>query len=68
MTVGRSILRHGKGLSDRDGVLQAGAPNDGQVSGSPLGALHRENQCQIQVLIEGRLEGGAVSNRAARTG
>ena len=25
---GRSILRHGKGLSDRDGVLQAGAPND----------------------------------------
>ena len=25
---GRSILRHGKRLSDRDGVLQAGAPND----------------------------------------
>ena len=25
---GRSILRHGKGLSDRDGVLQARAPDD----------------------------------------
>ncbi len=25
---GRSILRHGKRLSDRDGVLQAGAPDD----------------------------------------
>ena len=24
----RSILRHGKGLSDQDGVLQAGAPDD----------------------------------------
>ena len=36
----RSILRHGDGLSDRDGVLQAGAPDDQlHLEGLVAGAL-----------------------------